>query len=354
MTSITIPRKWLAAAAIVLVAAMAGNAAFAGEAADPVLLLQLSDTVVSAGSGEGWISVNFANYQDSLAGFCLRVVLDRPDVIEFITDEVDTSGTLVSGWDFVRTGVTSTGADIRIVALADILGPPNTPGLPPAESPGVLCRIRYRILDDIQYPENQVVNLLIADGLAETNFSDPRGILIGTITYYDVCDTMYLKCIMWEEDSCLGWIHTTPEEADSVTYDTLFRYWNCHEWSGDTCLLWIAAAGPPADSVAIDSVPRTVRDTVNTVYVDGRVEVSYESCCIVPGDVNGDNSPDIGDAVFLINFIFREGAPPSCPGQADTNGDCRIDVADAVRMICHIFRACPAPVCGPQTCDYGF
>jgi hypothetical protein len=69
-------------------------------------------------------------------------------------------------------------------------------------------------------------------------------------------------------------------------------------------------------------------------------------CCQVAGDANDDDNLDVGDAVFLINYIFKNGSAPVCGRSADANNDCDVDVGDAVYIVHHIFKDGPAPNCG--------
>jgi hypothetical protein len=64
---------------------------------------------------------------------------------------------------------------------------------------------------------------------------------------------------------------------------------------------------------------------------------------IVCGDANGDGQANVGDAVFLINFVFKGGpAPiPLCVG--DANADNGTNVGDAVYLINFVFKGGPAP-----------
>ncbi len=61
------------------------------------------------------------------------------------------------------------------------------------------------------------------------------------------------------------------------------------------------------------------------------------------GDANADGNVNLGDAIYLINFIFRAGSPPSplCTGKA--NGDEAVNMGDAVYLINFIFREGSAP-----------
>jgi hypothetical protein len=64
-----------------------------------------------------------------------------------------------------------------------------------------------------------------------------------------------------------------------------------------------------------------------------------------PGNANGDTQVNIGDAVFIITYVFRDGPPPPYPNAADANCDNRVNVGDAVYIISYVFREGPAPGC---------
>jgi hypothetical protein len=61
------------------------------------------------------------------------------------------------------------------------------------------------------------------------------------------------------------------------------------------------------------------------------------------GDANLDGDVNVGDVVFLINYIFKGGPAPPIPNWADANGDCEINVGDAVSLINYIFKSGEAP-----------
>ena len=71
------------------------------------------------------------------------------------------------------------------------------------------------------------------------------------------------------------------------------------------------------------------------------------------GDVNDDTKVNVGDAVYLINYIFKGGPAPVCGPETgncgDVSGDIRVNVGDAVYLINYIFKGGPAPSCGPET-----
>lgn len=71
-----------------------------------------------------------------------------------------------------------------------------------------------------------------------------------------------------------------------------------------------------------------------------------ELCCVVPGDANNDDNANVGDAVYLISYVFKSGPAPPCLNEGDANFDCDVNVGDAVYMISYVFKGGPAPRCG--------
>jgi len=336
-------------------------------AAQPHLYVEVSDTTIQAGSDEAWVSVYLANYADTLAGFTLRIMADRPGLIAFRTDNpdtlytpggVDTAGTAISGWQYVGArSFSQNRSDIKVTALANLAGPPHVPGLPPRGQPVLLLRLNIEAIDSLPFATDSIVNLIIVDNLFETGFSDPEGNLIGTETHYNICDTTYWKCLDWSGDTCLAWAPAEPYEADSVRIDTFYTYWCCQEWAGDSCLSW-EVCQPPGDSVSLDSSLWLSLDTNAVEYVNSTVTIvpAYpDSCCMVPGDANDDGTFNVGDPVYLINYIFHGAPAPLCPHAADVNGDCALDVSDVIRMIRPLFQIYPwEPMqCAPAICIYG-
>jgi YVTN family beta-propeller protein len=87
-------------------------------------------------------------------------------------------------------------------------------------------------------------------------------------------------------------------------------------------------------------------DKLDTYHVgDGPVHLDFN---YLPGDANGDWDVNVGDPVFLINYIFKSGGRPAWPAwRADVNTDGEINVGDAVYLIYYIFRGGARPQIGP-------
>jgi hypothetical protein len=62
------------------------------------------------------------------------------------------------------------------------------------------------------------------------------------------------------------------------------------------------------------------------------------------GDANNDNGINVGDAVYLINYVFKSGPAPVAWKAGDANCDGLVNVGDAVRLINHVFKGAPSPV----------
>jgi len=57
------------------------------------------------------------------------------------------------------------------------------------------------------------------------------------------------------------------------------------------------------------------------------------------GDANGDENVDIGDVVYLMNYLFRSGFSPVWP--VDVNCDDLEDITDAVYLVNYLFKSGP-------------
>ncbi|MEM7164209.1 MAG: hypothetical protein AAF581_02025 [Planctomycetota bacterium] len=75
------------------------------------------------------------------------------------------------------------------------------------------------------------------------------------------------------------------------------------------------------------------------------------------GDCNSDAIFNIADAVFLLAFLFPQGALPTldCMDACDANDDASLNVADAIAILSTLFAQGPPPVlpapfpgCGPD------
>jgi hypothetical protein len=59
------------------------------------------------------------------------------------------------------------------------------------------------------------------------------------------------------------------------------------------------------------------------------------------GDIDGDNRVTVGDIVYLINYVFKDGPPPNTMSMADVNNDSRVNIGDIIALINCAFRGQP-------------
>jgi len=306
----------------------------------PELIVTAGDTSVQAGS-EGSLEIYLSNYIDTIAGYNIWLQLDRPDLIEFpqsidtlmdtlhwqclqwegpncvesllvnyndpwdwftvdstILDvaAIDTSQSLTSGWQWIQArSLGSTGHDNNIAALANVIQPPDVPGIPPQEG-GVLIRVPFVAYDIPDTTTERTVNVIIQhDFLDHFSFATPNGETIG-IYWNSIIDT---------------------------------TFWRCLQWAGEECVAWQQVSGPPYDSieVTIDSVPALDTSLVWVNY--GSVTILPPCIAIpLPGDVDDNGIYNIGDLTLLMSFIYNGDPPLPNPLNADVNGDCKINWSD--------------------------
>jgi hypothetical protein len=63
------------------------------------------------------------------------------------------------------------------------------------------------------------------------------------------------------------------------------------------------------------------------------------------GDANSDEDVNVGDAVFIINYVFNSGPAPDPLEAGDANCDGQANVGDAVYLINYVFKGGPEPCC---------
>ena len=63
----------------------------------------------------------------------------------------------------------------------------------------------------------------------------------------------------------------------------------------------------------------------------------------IPGDVTNDQVVDVGDVVYMINYLFKSGPVPDPLASGDVNADCVVDVGDVVYLINYLFKGGPPP-----------
>jgi hypothetical protein len=109
--------------------------------------------------------------------------------------------------------------------------------------------------------------------------------------------------------------------------------------------------GPGGDDVAHAIA---IDDSYN-VYVAGVSEgsdserdyaaIKYAQTLFLRGDANGDGVISVGDAIYLLNYLFRGDTPPDPWEAGDANCDGDLTVGDAIYLLNYLFRGDSPPGC---------
>ncbi|NMC44618.1 MAG: hypothetical protein GYA46_11935 [candidate division Zixibacteria bacterium] len=144
----------------------------------------------------------------------------------------------------------------------------------------------------------------------------------------------------------------SPGDTISVKFNVPYAYYPAITDSDNTTFDISYLQIPHWCTVQNDSVVGVTRDTIflepitviaaDTCNAD---TISFYTLVYLCGNANADLMINVGDAVFLINYIFRGGPAPQPARAGDANCDGKISVGDAVYIISYVFRGGPAPCC---------
>ena len=84
-------------------------------------------------------------------------------------------------------------------------------------------------------------------------------------------------------------------------------------------------------------------DTVIMMNQDRSLALMLSPAEFVLGDANYSGEINLGDAVYIINYVFRDGPAPAPYASGDANSDGQANIGDAVFLINYIFRDGPPP-----------
>jgi hypothetical protein len=100
-----------------------------------------------------------------------------------------------------------------------------------------------------------------------------------------------------------------------------------------------SVTGIAPNTASVEPLTVTAADYCNADTLTFMVQV------YLCGDSNGDNVINLGDAVFIISYVFKSGPAPEPLPAGDANCDGEVNVADGVYVINYVFKSGPPPCC---------
>jgi len=277
--------------------------------------LSVSDVIGYPDGQDIGVDVFMNNYTDTVAGFRLWFQVDKPNMAHFQMD-IDTAGTLISGWDVVDAHSESVNStDLVYFGIADYLPPFEDKGIPPQSDSLPLLRLRMSVEGNPDPYAEPVITIMINPFIDFFEFIDPQGHQIGR-SYQQVIDTNYYICAVW----------IPPDN--------------------EVCAEWMRVAFPPYDSIGIDTAYVFIIDYDKVSLDDGSMVIVPGVC----GDVDGtfDRVVDISDVQRMVDHLFLtlRQLPSPMMGNADGSTNFMVDISDLQALISHLFIGYEELNCG--------
>jgi hypothetical protein len=99
------------------------------------------------------------------------------------------------------------------------------------------------------------------------------------------------------------------------------------------------------DTLSVDRYYWKVRAYDNWGAETWSDQTTWHFISFIRGDVTGDGAVDVGDVVFLVNYLYRGGDAPDPVAAGDVNCDGVVDVGDVVYLVNYLYRG------GSPPCD---
>jgi thermitase len=152
-----------------------------------------------------------------------------------------------------------------------------------------------------------------------------------------------------------NWIYSTA-------WNDTYAYWSGTSMaapfvSGLAALLMMLSPGTLSPNEIRDIIRSTAEDQVGLPSEDilgwdqyygwGRINACAAHAALpVAGDPNGDHTVDLGDVIYILNYLYKGGPAPSPTWTGDANSDGVVDLGDAIYILNYLYKGGPAPCSG--------
>ncbi|MGB2803941.1 MAG: FG-GAP-like repeat-containing protein [Candidatus Zixiibacteriota bacterium] len=135
-----------------------------------------------------------------------------------------------------------------------------------------------------------------------------------------------------------------PNLGDQIRYDLYFS--TVPDFDPDSTTVYDSlTCSQFTDTLSVDRYYWKVRAYDNWGAETWSDEISWHFIYFIRGDVTGDGAVDVGDVVFLVNYLYRGGPAPDPVAAGDVNCDGVVDVGDVVYLVNYLYRG------GSPPCD---
>jgi hypothetical protein len=78
-------------------------------------------------------------------------------------------------------------------------------------------------------------------------------------------------------------------------------------------------------------------------WIGGQAQAATQPVLYIRGDVNRDYLVNVGDVVFLLNYLYKGGPPPEVEESGDVNSDGVVELGDVVYLVNYLYKSGPPP-----------
>ncbi|KPK74498.1 MAG: hypothetical protein AMJ89_06175 [candidate division Zixibacteria bacterium SM23_73] len=123
------------------------------------------------------------------------------------------------------------------------------------------------------------------------------------------------------------------------------------EYSTNVGTSWLPIVDPTAnDGSYLWTIPDTPSESCLVRVSDAEDGDPYDQSddsftIFLAGDASADGKVDVGDVLYLINYLFINGPAPIPLQAGDVNLDGVVDIADMIYLLNYIFLNWPPPLC---------
>lgn len=158
---------------------------------------------------------------------------------------------------------------------------------------------------------------------------------------------------LWDTVASLNFEVNWRGSDDSLGFGSGIKWYTIYvsDDGGITYGVWIAEtsdtsatfSGQPAYNYCFYSV---AEDSVGNIEEPPPLP---DACTAAPtyicGDTNGDGAINVGDVVYLVAYLYRNGPAPNPSDAGDANCDGAINVGDVVYLVSYLYKGGPPPGC---------